>query len=173
MPDVTTPSLLLPVAIEGFGRTVACERSNHQTAGRAPIGRPGILALEQVRIFLAQLAHIERERLEILASGDLNPHAGRILCLFFCLSLCLGLGFRFGLFSLSFYLGLRSRFCFGCCLRLCGSLLGLPLLRLDRSEEHTSELQSLMRLSYAVFCLNKKTHITYNFHQLYTKLILL
>src|SRR3546814_2734187 len=28
-----------------------------------------------------------------------------------------------------------------------------------RSEEHTSELQSLMRTSYAVFCLNKKTHI--------------
>src|SRR3546814_4338568 len=30
-----------------------------------------------------------------------------------------------------------------------------------RSEEHTSELQSLMRISYAVFCL-KKTHRTYN-----------
>src|SRR3546814_5726039 len=29
--------------------------------------------------------------------------------------------------------------------------------RLDRSEEHTSELQSLMRISYAVFCLNKKS----------------
>src|SRR3546814_4642560 len=28
--------------------------------------------------------------------------------------------------------------------------------RLLRSEEHTSELQSLMRISYAVFCLNKK-----------------
>src|SRR3546814_7164494 len=28
----------------------------------------------------------------------------------------------------------------------------------DRSEEHTSELQSLMRISYAVFCLNKKTY---------------
>src|SRR3546814_6039812 len=28
--------------------------------------------------------------------------------------------------------------------------------RLDRSEEHTSELQSLMRKSYAVFCLKKK-----------------
>src|SRR3546814_4843162 len=28
-----------------------------------------------------------------------------------------------------------------------------------RSEEHTSELQSLMRTSYAVFCLKKKTHI--------------
>src|SRR3546814_1677262 len=30
----------------------------------------------------------------------------------------------------------------------------------ERSEEHTSELQSLMRLSYAVFCLKKKTNIT-------------
>src|SRR3546814_19498410 len=28
--------------------------------------------------------------------------------------------------------------------------------RRDRSEEHTSELQSLMRISYAVFCLKKK-----------------
>src|SRR3546814_10916092 len=28
--------------------------------------------------------------------------------------------------------------------------------RSDRSEEHTSELQSLMRISYAVFCLKKK-----------------
>src|SRR3546814_8453506 len=32
-----------------------------------------------------------------------------------------------------------------------------------RSEEHTSELQSLMRISYAVFCLNKKTQ-TYITH---------
>src|SRR3546814_3927700 len=31
-----------------------------------------------------------------------------------------------------------------------------------RSEEHTSELQSLMRISYAVFCLKKKTQTTYN-----------
>src|SRR3546814_2248474 len=29
---------------------------------------------------------------------------------------------------------------------------------LDRSEEHTSELQSLMRISYAVFCLKKKQY---------------
>src|SRR3546814_5222567 len=29
-----------------------------------------------------------------------------------------------------------------------------------RSEEHTSELQSLMRISYAVFCLKKKNHST-------------
>src|SRR3546814_3570456 len=33
---------------------------------------------------------------------------------------------------------------------------------LSRSEEHTSELQSLMRISYAVFCLKKKTHKQYN-----------
>src|SRR3546814_5511521 len=34
---------------------------------------------------------------------------------------------------------------------------GLRMHRLpDRSEEHTSELQSLMRISYAVFCLKKK-----------------
>src|SRR3546814_3613264 len=32
----------------------------------------------------------------------------------------------------------------------------IPLLA-RRSEEHTSELQSLMRISYAVFCLKKKT----------------
>src|SRR3546814_6526894 len=34
----------------------------------------------------------------------------------------------------------------------------------DRSEEHTSELQSLMRISYAVFCLKKKKiiHSTHN-----------
>src|SRR3546814_3503275 len=31
----------------------------------------------------------------------------------------------------------------------------------DRSEEHTSELQSLMRISYAVFCLKKKSHNTH------------
>src|SRR3546814_10064193 len=40
-----------------------------------------------------------------------------------------------------------------------------------RSEEHTSELQSLMRISYAVFCLNKKTillrqkmYLTYSYY---------
>src|SRR3546814_6589037 len=31
-----------------------------------------------------------------------------------------------------------------------------------RSEEHTSELQSLMRISYAVFCLKKKTETIYH-----------
>src|SRR3546814_10689291 len=32
----------------------------------------------------------------------------------------------------------------------------LDLVKQHRSEEHTSELQSLMRISYAVFCLKKK-----------------
>src|SRR3546814_10000315 len=34
----------------------------------------------------------------------------------------------------------------------------------NRSEEHTSELQSLMRISYAVFCLKKKTKQTISTH---------
>src|SRR3546814_1748967 len=33
-----------------------------------------------------------------------------------------------------------------------------PMENRTRSEEHTSELQSLMRISYAGFCLKKKTH---------------
>src|SRR3546814_1129872 len=33
-----------------------------------------------------------------------------------------------------------------------------------RSEEHTSELQSLMRISYAVFCLKKKKHMKTQIH---------
>src|SRR3546814_10074074 len=37
-----------------------------------------------------------------------------------------------------------------------GDQLGLGTVEAVRSEEHTSELQSLMRISYAVFCLNKK-----------------
>src|SRR3546814_5982323 len=43
------------------------------------------------------------------------------------------------------------------------------LLGIDRSEEHTSELQSLMRISYAVFCLKKKNiHDQKGTHQQYT-----
>src|SRR3546814_5712248 len=38
--------------------------------------------------------------------------------------------------------------------------------RFGRSEEHTSELQSLMRISYAVFCLKKKNKHTYNYQYL-------
>src|SRR3546814_4797644 len=39
-------------------------------------------------------------------------------------------------------------------------VLELRLRDLERSEEHTSELQSLMRISYAVFCLKKKKNKT-------------
>src|SRR3546814_10053803 len=38
-----------------------------------------------------------------------------------------------------------------------------------RSEEHTSELQSLMRISYAVFCLTKKTTYHLAHHKTYIK----
>src|SRR3546814_6481003 len=38
-----------------------------------------------------------------------------------------------------------------------GSYAGVSWRERPRSEEHTSELQSLMRISYAVFCLKKKT----------------
>src|SRR3546814_5026059 len=51
-----------------------------------------------------------------------------------------------------------------------GGIAFQPLVRIDsegyrtwaRSEEHTSELQSLMRISYAVFCLKKKKTSPYS-----------
>src|SRR3546814_4485424 len=39
-----------------------------------------------------------------------------------------------------------------------GDRIPVDAIVLERSEEHTSELQSLMRISYAVFCLKKKTY---------------
>src|SRR3546814_5305983 len=45
---------------------------------------------------------------------------------------------------------------FGLVRRQSISLFDRLAKRRDRSEEHTSELQSLMRISYAVFCLKKK-----------------
>src|SRR3546814_9359293 len=46
-----------------------------------------------------------------------------------------------------------------------GSMRLLPTIGPHRSEEHTSELQSLMRISYAVFCLKKKKSETYPHNQ--------
>src|SRR3546814_4228919 len=40
---------------------------------------------------------------------------------------------------------------------------------LGRSEEHTSELQSLMRISYAVFCLKKKNKNTIDKHNMHSQ----
>src|SRR3546814_8013151 len=59
------------------------------------------------------------------------------------------------------------------CHLLCVPPLGAPrplVLGEPRSEEHTSELQSLMRISYDVFCLKKKTNSHYhtsicNYHE--------
>src|SRR3546814_3287696 len=47
---------------------------------------------------------------------------------------------------------------------LLGGSLTLQGFYYDRSEEHTSELQSLMRISYAVFCLKNKKHRTETEH---------
>src|SRR3546814_4172549 len=71
----------------------------------------------------------------------------------------------------------RSRFAMSCCIRdglaypgsgnyivitMEGQAVKAELIRIgNRSEEHTSELQSLMRISYAVFCLKKKKQLTY------------
>src|SRR3546814_6977494 len=51
---------------------------------------------------------------------------------------------------------------------LIGSDCGFGRLDHGRSEEHTSELQSLMRISYAVFCLKKKTTKNKHTNQRYT-----
>src|SRR3546814_9129720 len=50
---------------------------------------------------------------------------------------------------------------------LSATKIASPVLYINsRSEEHTSELQSLMRISYAVFCLNKKnTNKSHNKHK--------
>src|SRR3546814_10892506 len=59
----------------------------------------------------------------------------------------------------------RGRFPRGLSLPREGAPQGETGGRERRSEEHTSELQSLMRISYAVFCLKKKTRrISYNIH---------
>src|SRR3546814_9417955 len=47
-----------------------------------------------------------------------------------------------------------------------GCALPVVFPQTTRSEEHTSELQSLMRISYAVFCLKKKTNQTQNIHNI-------
>src|SRR3546814_5171267 len=47
------------------------------------------------------------------------------------------------------------------------SLAVEPEIWFLRSEEHTSELQSLMRISYAVFCLKKKNYLKKNKHNNY------
>src|SRR3546814_8444164 len=54
-----------------------------------------------------------------------------------------------------------ANFLVGALILLLYSVVARRRLERQRSEEHTSELQSLMRISYAVFCLKKKTKHTY------------
>src|SRR3546814_7333046 len=57
-----------------------------------------------------------------------------------------------GIFNLSNVEAQLSAFAFF----IAYGIISIPAAILVRSEEHTSELQSLMRISYAVFCLKKK-----------------
>src|SRR3546814_3655036 len=61
--------------------------------------------------------------------------------------LAIALPVGFALFGLNLLVGVLTR---------AAPQLNIFAVGLPRSEEHTSELQSLMRISYAVFCLKKK-----------------
>src|SRR3546814_4959294 len=80
-------------------------------------------------------------------------HRSRIILLFMAplpeLALATGFGLIAGILANAF--GLRFVLPAGNALQFTGMSYWVP-----RSEEHTSELQSLMRISYAVFCLKKK-----------------
>src|SRR3546814_1510458 len=78
-------------------------------------------------------AHLGEERLSLMALHRLSP---------------LGVvGAATAGFVNSSLIGLGPVFAVG---------VGMSIAEVSRSEEHTSELQSLMRISYAVFCLKKK-----------------
>src|SRR3546814_4736068 len=68
---------------------------------------------------------------------------GKLSGLLFQRSCDLGLGFAFNVFSAALLIRMLAQQC-----------------DMERSEEHTSELQSLMRISYAAFCLKKKKNNT-------------
>src|SRR3546814_10741343 len=87
--------------------------------------------------------HVARTAERPLAAGRVSGREA--LAIFVVLSLM----------ALALLLSLRST------LALWLSLPAVALAAAYRSEEHTSELQSLMRISYAVFCLKKKNTITY------------
>src|SRR3546814_9233594 len=104
----------------------------------------------------------------VQAGGPMQPSAGRkwaFVCRNEAQFLARGPGF------------LRCRICEqGCCgpvdifaiVAALGPICGKQRQYASRSEEHTSELQSLMRISYAVFCLkkkNKKPHIEHTSQQ--------
>src|SRR3546814_10068049 len=84
---------------------------------------------------------------------------GRLLVAFFVLLAFIAFGLVLGvLVSLVRLRGLDRLTLFTLFrVAVCGGLLGL------RSEEHTSELQSLMRISYADFCLKKKNILILNY----------
>src|SRR3546814_1833765 len=101
---------------------------------------------------IRNLARLAREQpIWAITALTLSPlalirHLFRTAILFLIVGIVLAGGMQFVLASL---LGLARD----------SNLYQLGMM-LTRSEEHTSELQSLMRISYAVFCLKKKTKTT-------------
>src|SRR3546814_2970224 len=63
-----------------------------------------------------------------------------------------GISMIYGFAGTTSFVGLAAQFSTGVPAPI-GLIVGIVFLR---SEEHTSELQSLMRISYAIFCLTKK-----------------
>src|SRR3546814_10547848 len=63
----------------------------------------------------------------------------------------------------------RRLLIFGCWKKHRQRIAGAASRSGDRSEEHTSELQSLMRISYAVFCLKKTNNTTTQINTPFTK----
>src|SRR3546814_8186900 len=87
--------------------------------------------------------------------GGADTPLGAVLAIAVLLTMC-GTFYNFGRWQRSNRRGWPTV----ACATLLGPVLALyaiaPTSPESRSEEHTSELQSLMRISYAVFCLKKK-----------------
>src|SRR3546814_2341355 len=88
-------------------------------------------------------------------SGRSERHARYRLFEIFRLSLLRIASFKIAKLTMALFLILKSGIWFPPATELQNKPLGAKLI-MNRSEEHTSELQSLMRISYAVFCLKKK-----------------
>src|SRR3546814_2394972 len=86
--------------------------------------------------------------------GEVGLASRPVVCTYFCTALLLSAMrkalFSSSIFSLGVALGANMPYQLLACTFL------MPSSSKVRSEEHTSELQSLMRISYAVFCLKKK-----------------
>src|SRR3546814_6725155 len=100
---------------------------------------------------------------KIMARHKRNKVIGASICAIICTAGAVAAGSEFPTEQIEKGRSLYVDNCSGChATSLTGAAHNPALSGADflRSEEHTSELQSLMRISYAVFCLKKKTKYT-------------